>query len=71
MSLFCFYLLWWDTYTVSLALSLPHGLLVHGLSLNYISIEGALLEWETYVYIVKASEIDNKQKWIKQYKINS
>ena len=25
----------------------------------------ALLAWETYVYITKASEIDNKQKWNK------
>ena len=26
------------------------------------SIQQALLAWETYVYIAKASEIDNKQK---------
>ena len=28
----------------------------------------ALLAWETYVNIDKASEVDNKQKWNKQYK---
>ena len=32
-----------------------------------LSIQGALLTWETYVYIAKASEMD-KQKWNKQQK---
>jgi hypothetical protein len=31
----------------------------------------ALLAWETYVYIAKASKIDNKQKLNKQSEIKS
>jgi hypothetical protein len=36
-----------------------------------ISIQMALLAWETYVYIAKASKIDNKQKLNKQSEIKS
>ena len=32
----------------------------------YYSIQVALVEWETYVNIAKASEVDNVQKWNKQ-----
>ena len=36
------------------------------LSVSLISIQGALLAWETYVNIAKTSEVDNIQKWKKQ-----
>ena len=42
----------------------PYHYLVAPLS-QFNSIQGALLAWETYVYIAKASEVD-KQKWNKQ-----
>ena len=35
-------------------------------SYQFNSIQGALLAWETYVNIAKASEVDNIQKWNKQ-----
>ena len=59
---------WVPASFLSLSLSLS---LSYSLSLNSISISGALLTWETYVNIAKASEIDIKQKWNKQYKCNS
>ena len=39
---------------------------LEGCQFNSIKFKRALLAWETYVYIAKASEIDNKQKWNKQ-----
>jgi hypothetical protein len=41
------------------------------LSVSLNSIQGALLAWETYVNIAKASEVDNIQKWNKPKNINS
>ena len=40
--------------------------LSRSLSHSLNSIQRALLAWQTHVYIAKASEIDNKQKWNKQ-----
>ena len=36
------------------------------LSIQFNVIQGALLAWETYVNIAKASEVENIQKWNKQ-----
>jgi hypothetical protein len=43
-------------------LSVSFPLSLSQFNFNSISISGALLAWETYVYIAKASETDNKYK---------
>ena len=55
----------------SLLLFSPFILLSLSPWLSLSSIQRALLAWETYDYIAKASEIDHKQKGNKQSKMNS
>jgi hypothetical protein len=44
------------------ALEHTHSLITHSQRDTLNSIQGALLAWETYVNITKASEVDNIQK---------